>query len=562
MASKKEVKTEKLKKISTLRFTIIAIVLIAIFCVAITPIELQNDTFYTIKIGELITNNGIDMNDHFSWHQNLPYTYPHWLYDLCTYGIYSVFNFSGIYVMTCILSAILGISIFLVNSKLSKNNVISFFVTIGAMYLLKGYITARAQLVTFTLFIISIYLIETFLKDKKIIYGICLVLISLLIANLHCAVWPFFFVLFLPYIGEYIVALIAEIVLYNKIKTIFFDLRIKILSKKVGNNKKIEELQKKLKNITEKNEKIKIKRLEKTKNPYKIRMEKNNNVKWLILIMGICALMGFLTPIGDTPFTYLYKTMQGNSTKNINEHLPMTLANQAEIICTLVVFLAILIFTKVKIKLTDLFMIGGLTYLMFVSKRQETVFAIIGSVILSKMIVELIETYTKSGTISMKKFFNIPPIILLVTLLSLSLSWYFGKDRGKEKIINESSYPVKACDYIVENIDIKNARFFNDYNYGSYMLYRGIPVFIDSRCDLYTPEFNGRTDDIFMEFINTSGLGNFYEDTFKKYDITHLITFKNSKINMIIIKTQDVNYKELYSDDNFVVYQRLDITNK
>lgn len=172
MTSKKEVKTEKLKKISTLRFTIIAIILIAIFCIAITPVELQNDTFYTIKIGELITNNGIDMQDHFSWISNLPYTYPHWLYDLCTYGVYSVFNFSGIYVMTCILSAILGISIFLVNSKLSKNNVVSFFVTIGAMYLLKGYITARAQLVTFTLFILSIYLIEMFLKDKKIIYGV------------------------------------------------------------------------------------------------------------------------------------------------------------------------------------------------------------------------------------------------------------------------------------------------------------------------------------------------------------------------------------------------------
>ena len=33
------------------KFTILAIVLIAIFCIAITPVTLQNDTFYTIKIG-------------------------------------------------------------------------------------------------------------------------------------------------------------------------------------------------------------------------------------------------------------------------------------------------------------------------------------------------------------------------------------------------------------------------------------------------------------------------------------------------------------------------------
>ena len=49
---------------------------------------LQNDTFYTIKIGELILNNGIDMMDHFSIHSNLAYTYPHWLYDVFIYLIY------------------------------------------------------------------------------------------------------------------------------------------------------------------------------------------------------------------------------------------------------------------------------------------------------------------------------------------------------------------------------------------------------------------------------------------------------------------------------------------
>ena len=40
-------------KLSTsIKFTIVAIVLIAVFCVALTPITLQNDTYYTIKIGE------------------------------------------------------------------------------------------------------------------------------------------------------------------------------------------------------------------------------------------------------------------------------------------------------------------------------------------------------------------------------------------------------------------------------------------------------------------------------------------------------------------------------
>ena len=59
-------------------FNIIAIVSIVIFAFSITPITLQNDTYYTVAIGKHILENGIDMKDPFSWHENLPYTYPHW----------------------------------------------------------------------------------------------------------------------------------------------------------------------------------------------------------------------------------------------------------------------------------------------------------------------------------------------------------------------------------------------------------------------------------------------------------------------------------------------------
>jgi len=39
------------------KFEIIAIILIILFAISISPKTLQNDTFYTIKIGELIVKN-------------------------------------------------------------------------------------------------------------------------------------------------------------------------------------------------------------------------------------------------------------------------------------------------------------------------------------------------------------------------------------------------------------------------------------------------------------------------------------------------------------------------
>ena len=538
-------------------FTVVAIVLIAIFCICITPVTFQNDTYYTIKIGELIKNNGIDMMDHFSWHENLSYTYPHWLYDLCTYLIYAVGGFKGIYIATCALSVILGVSIFLVNSKLTKNKSISFIVTMGALYMLESYIAARAQLVTFILFIWELFCIEKFIENRKVGYGIALIVISTLIANLHVATWPFFFVLFLPYIAEYLIAVIADVVIYGKINKLLINMKMKRAQKK-NDLDKLKKLQILLNKREEKNEKIKAKRDKEKENPYKIKLSKNNNVKFLIIIMIICAFTGLLTPTGDTPYTYLYKTMQGNTTQNISEHLPMTLANNTEAMCMLVIFLAIFIFTKVKIKLSDLFMVAGLCYLMLSTRRQLSMFVLICSVVLTRLIVDLINRYTKNGLKEAEKTAqNIGVVIALTVLIGL-ISYSEAKPKFDDEFVNESSYPVAACDYIVENIDLSKARFYNEYNYGSYMLFRGIPVFIDSRADLYAPEFSGnKEEDIFTDFINTSSISKFYEETFEKYDINYVILLKKSKTNMIITKTHDANYKELYSDDNFVIYQRL-----
>ena len=552
----KQTELKKRKKFN-INFTIVAIILIAIFGICITPKTLQNDTFYTVKIGELIKNNGIDMMDHFSWHENLSYTYPHWLYDFCTYLIYAISGFKGIYIVTCILSALLGISVFFVNSKTTKSKPISFIITIGVMYALKPYIAARAQLVTFILFIWELYCIERFIENKKIRYAITLVIISTLIANLHVATWPFFFILFLPYIAEYIISVVSDIVIYKKTKKLVIKYKMKVAQKN-NNIERIKELQIKLNELEEKNEKIKQKRKDTNKNSYKILLNKNDNVKFLIIVMVICAFTGLLTPTGDTPYTYLYKTMKGNTTENISEHQPLTLINNTEAICTLVILLSILTFTKTKIKLSDLFFVGGLCYLMFSSRRQFSMLVLIGSVVLGRLVVDMITWYSKNGLKDVDDVVKNNLVLVLLTILMGIFSYNSIKPVLDDKFVSEKSYPVSACDFILENIDLSTAKFYNEFNYGSYMLFRGIPVFIDSRADLYAPEFSGNKDeDIFSDFINTSSISKYYEDTFEKYNITHVILGKKSKTNLIINKSHDENYKEIYSDDNFVIYERL-----
>lgn len=541
-------------------FNIVAIISIILFCFSICPVTLQNDTFYTIKVGEHIVKNGIDMQDPFSWHEGLAYTYPHWLYDVGIYLIYQAGGMLGIYISTVILACILGIVIYLVNCKLSKNQLISFIMTLIVMYLLKNFIAARAQLVTFILFALTILCIEKYLDTKKKRYAIALIIIPILIANLHCAVWPFYFIIYLPYIVEYIISVISESNFGKKFQIWNNKRKIKKAIKKQQNDK-VEEYIKKIGELEDKIEKANDNRLKRRREPYRLIIERKDAAKGLIIIFIICIFTGLLTPLHGTPYTYLYDTMQGNTTKSINEHQPLTLINDKELMVLIVVMLAILIFTDTKIHLRDLFMLGGLLLMTFMSQRQMSMFYIIGGFVITRLIVAICDKYDKEGTEMVIKFIvSLPGKILLLAFITV-LSLYFLRQVRNDEFINDYSYPVAAADYILENLDVNNIKLYNEYNYGSYLIFRGIPVFIDSRADLYAPEFNkkgfedGEGKDIFSDYINISSIGTYYETKFEQYGITHLIMYKNAKLNMFI--SRDENYNEIYSDDRFVIYERL-----
>ena len=537
--------------VKNIRFNVMVILLIAIFCFAIAPVTLQNDTFYTIKIGEHIIENGIDMQDPFSFH-NLEYTYPHWLYDVFIYLIYNVGGQVGIYISTVVLSIILGLTMYYTNTKLTKNKLTSFIITIGAMYLLKNFIAARAQLVTFILFILTVYFIESFFFFLKKRYIVGLIIIPIIIANVHVAVFPFYFVLYLPYIAEYMIYILSNsgIIINNS--------KINSLHKKIlkeTDTKQIEDIKNKILKLEEKQEKL-IKRYKKAnENPYKIKIVGNNNVKLLIIIMIICIFTGLLTPLQEEPYTYLLKTMQGNTTQNISEHLPLTLINNLNLMCVFILFLAILTFTDTKIRLSDLFMLAGLGLLTFYTRRQASMFLLIGSIILNRLICSMFNKYSPNTCKNVQNKMGgiIGMITTIAIVVAISITIY--KPKINDHFIDEKSYPVDAATYILDNLDINNIRLYNEYNYGSYLLFRGIPVFIDSRADLYSPEFNKGVT-VFNDFLNLSGVNNDkIEETLDKYQITHLIMYDNSKLRTFI-KQDEEKYSLLYEDDYFCIYER------
>ena len=571
MSKQKNVKLNKQTKIA---FEILVIICLILLAIAITPKVFQNDTFYTIKIGQSIRQNGIDYKDHYSWHKDLKYLYPHWMYDVITSYIYDYCGgFQGLYIATIALAVFLGIALYYTNKKITKNQVIALLISMFQLYFMGNYTAARAQSITFPLFVLTILLIEKLLETGKIRYMVGLVIIPILIANLHSAVFPFYFILFLPYLGEDIVKnfiatpriRIIHKQILEKQKQIYLD-KIKKFEE---SDVRIEEYKEKIKEceskITAENLKIE-KYLSKTKDldNYKLRIATSENIKKLYIVFIICLFTGLLTPLKDMPYTYTYRIMKGNTTQAVSEHQPMILINEKKILISYGILLAILIFTKTKIRLRDLFFLSGLFILSIMTRRQESMLILFGGIVFSRILTEFIQRKNPKLLLEIQEYlttiFGEIGILIIVLLMSTKMI----NPKFTQPYIDETSYPVEASHWIKEKLDYKNIKLFNDYNYGSYLLFEDIPVFIDSRCDLYTPEFNGTYNknskkfvgkDIFSDFLNVSQIATWYDNVFKEYGATHVITGSSSKLNMLISK--DPLYNKIYSDKNFVLYERV-----
>ena len=489
-SKEKKIKRELSEKTRNIIFDMLSIVCIIILAIAVTPKTFQNDTYYTIKCGEYIFQNGVFniKQDPFSWH-NLSYTWPHWLYDLIMYVFYAMcgrFWENGIYVLTIIFAVILGLSLYITSLKISKNRVVSSVLSLFALYLLKSYIAAIAQLVTCILFVLEIFFIEKLLETNKKRYGVVLLFIAFLITQLHCAVFPMFFVFALPYVAEFVFIVLSDLDLDERI----WILILKTLRKITRFEKKKEKYDNMIEKCKKNIDVRRIKREKYRKEPYKVIIEKNPAMITLLIFLLIAIFIGFLNPMGTGAFTYTYKIYKGNTTNSINEHLPLTLADNKGFALMIAIMFVILIVLDIKVRLKDLLMFGGTLFLAFKARRQVSLVIIMCMPILAKFLSSFFEKYDKSLCKIIKKMVTsfAGGIVVIGIVILLSKDMY--KEKENAVFVDTTTYPVEASNWLIDymkenNISAEELKLYNEYNYGSYLLFRNIPDFIDSRCDFF-----------------------------------------------------------------------------
>lgn len=376
-----------------------------------------------------------------------------------------------------------------------------------------------------------------------------MILVPILLANCHAALFPIYFVIYLPYIAEYIISFL------NKEK--WYEVRIKSISKKIEklkeNSKNIKKIELKESKLIKLKDKLKIANEVENSKVNKIIIERNKNIKWLMLTFVICIFTGLLTPLRDIPYTYMIKSIQGNTMNFIAEHQPVVLIHSINLLIVFAVILICIFSNKVKIKLRDIFMLVGMSLLSLIAYKQFPIFLICTMCIINKMINMLISDNIKEKVKNiLQKILSIKGIIYSVLIIIVIFLVQYKNIVG-QSYIDSSEYPTLASTWLKNNVNIKTMRLFNDFNYGSYLLFKDIPVFIDGRADVYDPVFNGKEDDVFLDYMQVSSLQVWYDDVLKKYGITHIITKTNSNFNTYL--QRNIEYKNIYNDGTFCIYE-------
>ena len=532
------------------KIAIIFSIIIAIFTIGIVPKTFQNDTFFNISIGKyLLENKTIDMQEHFSWVQGLTYTYSHWAFDIVTYLIYNAFGFTGIYVGVIIFAIITNIILFNLLNKKNKSPIIALLITLISIYIIRSAYTARSQIISFVCFIIEIYAIEMFIETNKKRYGVVLIILSIIIANFHAATWPLYLVLFMPYLGASFLNLISA----KNIYTIMRNRAEKKLNKLPKNSPKIKKYEEDVRDYSKFIEEIKPPRYT------KISRRENYNGKALIILLIIISLTGLITPIHGTPYTYIIKSMLGPSNFEDNasidfiaEMQPIVPANSIPLIIFLILLIGFLTFMPTKLKAEHGFLIAGLLIMTISSVRYVYLLVFLGSYVLTDLLSQCVKEFIPEDMESLEKICLKPVSVIVLIILASIFSTSKFLMKMENQYVDEKLYPVGATEYIKNNLDYKNMRIYNSYNNGSYLMLNNIPVFIDSRLDVYCSEFNDT--DVFYDYVQVAQGKQNYEDIFTKNDFTHILIY-NDEIIYNYIKL-DENYKVLYEDEYFTLYER------
>lgn len=261
------------------------------------------------------------------------------------------------------------------------------------------------------------------------------------------------------------------------------------------------------------------------------RISKKQIRKYIVCFI-LCFLAIMINPQGIKLITYPYENMQDKvMISNISEWFSPSLNNIGDLwVFVLMGFIAlVLIISKKKISLINLVLLGAFLFLALKSYRFMPFLYIVSSFIIFDFI-------NKSDY----EFSRFLYIFIVIFILFFAIVLAF-------KLVNSYNQKMISDDIINYIKKEKPKRLFNYYDYGGYLIYNDILVFIDGRADVYSKYTLKDTFDL---------QNNGYKYILDKYDFDMIVIPQNIALNKYLADSDYVLSKQ---DDGVLVYEKKEL---
>jgi hypothetical protein len=127
-------------------------------------------------------------------------------------------------------------------------------------------------------------------------------------------------------------------------------------------------------------------------------------------------------------------------------------------------------------------------------------------------------------------------LLALVTLTAVL--WTQTRLQHNDRTIAER-FPVAAVDYI-EQAGLAGGRVYNLYEWGGYLIWRRMPVFIDGRTELYG-------DDFFLYYLQTIQLQENWRRPLDEFEVAYVLVGRSHPLATLLVTSGE--WETAYQDD-------------
>lgn len=135
---------------------------------------------------------------------------------------------------------------------------------------------------------------------------------------------------------------------------------------------------------------------------------------------------------------------------------------------------------------------------------------------------------------------------VLLGLCMLAATIYVANTLAKNEQVIATRYPVAAVDFLFES-GLEKARGYNEYAWGGYLIWRGIPVFVDGRADVYGDEF------LFL-YQQGRQLEPNWREPLDSFNVDYVLMDRNARLGTMLREVS--GWREVYVDDLARVFLR------